>query len=233
MNKFPDSKNCQRCQASPFCLPTGIAFNEIEQLHHLVKKQKKVNKGETLIKSGQRFDYLYIANRGALKSILPSKDGSEQIVNFHFIGELIGLDGVDSGQHQFSVIALQPAQLCAITHEQLLNLAMLMPSLQRHLFKLMSMNFNQKFSLAANSTARQRLALALIHIASRLSGDATCTTALNLPMSRQELANYLGLAMETVSRLLSDFKQEGLINISGKQLTIADHSTLKMVANLI
>ena len=222
------NNNCHACQASAFCAPQGLRQADKQQLKALVKKQHKIAKGEVLFAAGDSFKQFYIAHHGAFKSVLQTRDGREQVMHFHFAGELIGLDGVENGHHQLTVRALQPALLCEIPQTQLLALASQMPALQLQIFTMMSVNVNQHLGLPANSTASERLALFLCHVAKRQQQDSSEQFALDLPMSRHDIASYLGVAVETISRTFSQFEKQGMLQVSGKRLFIIDAHQLKM-----
>jgi len=105
---------CSSCNLRELCLPVGLSLKDIEKLEELVATRKKVKRGDSLFRAGDRFESLYAVRLGFLKSTVMSQDGREQVTGFHMAGELVGLDGISSEQHSCDTVALEDTEVCVI-----------------------------------------------------------------------------------------------------------------------
>ena len=168
---------------------------------------------------------MFAVRAGALKTFTLSDAGEEQITGFHLPSELVGLSGVDSQLYPVSAQALETTSVCEIPFERLDELSVQLPQLRRQLMRVMSREIRddqQMMLLLSKKTADERIATFLVNLSARFRARGFSANQFRLSMSRNELGNYLGLAVETVSRVFTRFQQNGLINAEGKEVQILD-----------
>lgn len=219
---------CKNCSLAPICLPQGLPLEDIEQLDGIIRRNRPLQRGEHLFHIGDPFRSLFVIKTGSIKTYAPSLDGGEQILGFHLPGEMIGLDAIEDEQHHSSAKVLETSAVCEVPFERLENLSSTIPSLQHQMYRLLSKeigNETEMLLLLGKKSAEERLASFLIGLSDRFSKRGFSATDFNLSMSRHEIGNYLGLAVETVSRLFSRFQDEGALKVERKhiQLTDLDH----------
>lgn len=214
---------CQECSLAALCLPISLNFEDIDALNEIVKRGKPIKKGEFLFRQGDAFGSVFAVRSGSLKTFSVSDNGEEQITGFHLPSELVGLSGMDSDSCPVSAQALETTSVCEIPCERLDELALQLPQLRRQLMRVMSREIRddqQMMLLLSKKTADERIATFLINLSSRFRARGFSANHFRLAMSRNEIGNYLGLAVETVSRVFSRFQQNELIAAEGKEVTI-------------
>jgi CRP/FNR family transcriptional regulator len=162
---------------------------------------------------------------GTFKSHLALKDGREQVTGFQMAGELLGLDGLASGRHASSAVALEDAEICAIPYAHLSELAAGSTDLQHVISRLMSREIVREHSLMmllGSMNAEERLAAFLLNISQRMKARGYSPAEFHLRMSRAEIGSYLGMKLETVSRTFSAFQAQGLLEVDKKHVRIRD-----------
>lgn len=236
-SSFTESRSLRRsssdCSLRMLCLPAGIERAELAQLEAVVRKPAPLKRGQTLFRCGERFQCIYVVRSGSLKTVQPAEEGDGQIMGFHIPGELLGFDAISEDHHRCDAVALERTSVCAISLPRLEEVSARFPSLQRQLHRIISREMgHDQDHLAAlgRHTARERLALFLCDLAERLEGAGYSATEFRLTMTRQEIGNYLGLALETVSRLFRKLANEGLVDIEGRQLRIKRPEALARIA---
>lgn len=230
INSF--SRACADCQLQDLCLPIGLSREEIDKLDQIVSRRSPLGRSTVLFKQGARFKSLVAVRSGSIKSFT-TEDGIEQIIAFHLPGEILGLDAIGEGRHQSTAVALETASVCELPFDRLHVLAQEVKGLQHQLLRIMSRNLgteDQFKRLVAHHGADERLAGFLLNLASRYALRGYSNSELNLSMTRSDIANYLGLAVETVSRTFTHFQQDGLIAIHGRTIKILRRDALEMVA---
>jgi len=221
---------CESCSLHQLCLPLGLQGDDLDRLEGIIKRSHPMKKNETIFHQGDRFQSIYAIRSGSVKTITVANDGSEQITGFHLPGELVGLDAVSSDCHPCSAKALETTSFCEIPFSQLEHLSGELPSLRHQLLKIMSKEITHDANLLmllGKKTADERLASLLLSLSTRLSSRGFSATEFNLSMSRNDIANYLGLAVETVSRLFTRFQDQGLIKVDGKYVQLLTLENLK------
>ncbi len=224
---------CQDCSLAALCLPISLNFEDIDALNEIVKRGKPIKKGEFLFRQGDAFGSVFAVRSGSLKTFSVSDNGEEQITGFHLPSELVGLSGMDSDSCPVSAQALETTSVCEIPFERLDELALQLPQLRRQLMRVMSREIRddqQMMLLLSKKTADERIATFLINLSSRFRARGFSANHFRLAMSRNEIGNYLGLAVETVSRVFSRFQQNQLIAAEGKEVTILNHIELCSLA---
>lgn len=226
--------NCHNCRLSNICLPISLHLDDVEKLNQIIQRGKPLQKGEYLYRANDVFDSVFAIRSGAVKALMISDKGEEQVTGFYLPGEVVGMDGIAEGRYTNSVIALETASVCEIPFHRMEELSVKVPSLQRHFFQLMSREIAQDqqiISLLGKSSAEERIAALLLSISTHHSRQQLSATAFRLPMSRTDIGNYLGLTIETVSRIFTRLQQQNIIDVDKKEIFIKDIAGLQTLAN--
>lgn len=221
---------CQNCSFSQLCLPFNLNNQELDKLDDIIQRKRPLQKGERLFESGDKLSALYAVRSGSFKSYVISANGDEQITAFHLPGEIIGFDSMSDDRHQTVGQALETAMVCEIPFATLDSLADELPALRRQMMRLMSEEIKQDqqmFMLLNQRTAEERLAYFLQSLSLRFNKRGFSSSNFRLTMTRGEIGNFLGLTVETISRLLSKFNKDGIIKVEGKLISILDTDTLQ------
>ena len=223
---------CSSCSLRELCLPVGLSDEDMVKLDNLVFVRRPVKRGDYLFRAGDKFDSLYAARTGFFKTKLLMEDGREQVTGFHMAGELMGLDGIGTERHTCDAVALEDSDVCVIPFERLEGLSREMEALQHHFHKVMSREIVREHGvmmLLGSMRAEERLAAFLLNLSQRLSMRGYSPNEFNLRMTREEIGSYLGLKLETVSRVFSKFQEEGLIAVQQKHVRILDTASLREI----
>jgi CRP/FNR family transcriptional regulator len=224
---------CKECTLRELCLPLGLAEPDLTALDKLIKRRRTLKKGEALYRFGDPLKSLYALKVGTVKTTGLMEDGRVQVTGFYMPGELLGIDAINTDQHPCSAEALEIAEVCEIPYQALESLAHQIPGLQHQLFRVMSREIvrdEQMLMMLGRMTAEERLAASLLNFSRRQARLGLSAAEIKLTMSRQDLGDYLGLALETVSRLFSRFQEDGLISVHGRQIAIVDGKRLQTIA---
>jgi len=226
-------RTCAQCSLQQLCLPASIGSSDMDRLDRIVRSRRPLERGERLFSVGTPLSALYVARDGAFKTTTLSEDGVAQIIGFHLPGELIGLDALGSERHRCEAEALESASVCEVPYTQLQQVAAQVPGLQRQLLRVIGRGTDQDhshLSMMGRKHAVERVALFLHSISERYRTLNRPHDAFTLPMSREDIANYLGLVIETVSRSFSKLAEDGVIAVRGKQLRILSDQGLTQAA---
>ncbi|MCA3183309.1 MULTISPECIES: fumarate/nitrate reduction transcriptional regulator Fnr [unclassified Cupriavidus] len=226
------SPRCSTCSMGQLCLPVGMSQQDLAKMDTLVQERVRVHKGETLYRMGEPLNAVYAIRFGTLKTHVTMEDGRTQITGFHLPGEVIGLDGLSEMQHASDATALEDAEVCVVRYDDLQSLSGTLPSLQGQFLRLMSKEISQDQVMLitlGSMRAEERLAAFLVNMSERLSARGYSSTEFVLRMSREEIGSYLGLKLETVSRLFSRFAEAGLIHIRQRHVKLVDMAGIKQV----
>ena len=224
---------CAACSMHQLCLPMGLDDSDMQRLDQIIGRRRRVKRDQSLYRVNAPFTTLYAIRLGHFKTFQVNSNGSQQITGFQMAGELLGMDAIGSGQHQCEAIALEDSEVCEIPFGQLEELFQDMPQLLRQFHRIMSKEISreQGVMLALNSmSAQQKLAAFLVNLSSRYATRGYSATRFQLRMTREEIGNYLGLAVESVSRLLTNFKKSGVIDVQHRELELLDMALLRSIA---
>ncbi|CAN7552204.1 fumarate/nitrate reduction transcriptional regulator Fnr [Pseudomonas sp. LjRoot71] len=221
----PHQAHCKDCSLASLCLPLSLNLEDMDALDEIVKRGRPLKKGEFLFRQGDAFNSVFAVRSGALKTFSLSDSGDEQITGFHLPSELVGLSGMDSESYPVSAMALETTSVCEIPFERLDELSVQLPQLRRQLMRIMSREIRddqQMMLLLSKKTADERIATFLVNLSARFRARGFSANQFRLSMSRNEIGNYLGLAVETVSRVFTRFQQNSLLEAEGKEVHILD-----------
>ena len=226
--------SCTNCRLANLCLPIALEATDIDRLDAIIQRGRPLRKGELIYRQREPFRAVYAVRSGAFKAFSTADNGREQITGFYFPGEILGMDGIGDNCHASSAKALETSAICEIPFDRLGELSARIPSLQRHFFQLMSREIaedRQLITLLSKSSAEQRVAALLLSIASRHARRNLSAHAFRLPMSRTDIGNYLGLTVETVSRIFGRFQKIELLAVDNKEIAILNPGLLRDIVD--
>lgn len=224
---------CQTCSLSSLCLPLALELDDVSQFDAIIRRRAPLKKGEPLFRQGDTFTSVFAVRSGSLKQLTTEGSGNDQLTNFYLPSELVGLDGIDEEYYPGSVVALETTTVCEIPFDRLDLLSEELPELRGQLYRSMSKELRgdrRMMRLLSRKTADQRLASFLITLSDRFRRRGYSPYSFRLSMSRADIGNYLGLAVETVSRILSRFQTQSVVAVSGREVNILDMARLISLA---
>jgi len=231
--RLPEAQSrCASCALREICVSTGLAEGDMQRLDRIMTR-RRVSKGDVLFHMGDKFNNVFAIRLGHFKTYQVSTDGVEQITGFQMAGELLGMDGIGTDRHSSYAVALEDSEVCEIPFNRLEELFAEIPILMRHFHRTMSQEITRDQSamlLLGNMQAEQRFAAFLVNLSTRYKVRGYSATSFQLRMSREEIGNYLGLTIESISRLLSKFKKMEWLNVDKREITINNLDTLKLAA---
>ncbi|MDX1804637.1 MAG: helix-turn-helix domain-containing protein [Alcanivorax sp.] len=221
---------CRECRLRGVCLPATLTTEQVEQFNHIVRRGTSFERSQYIYHVDSAFRSLYLVRSGAIKTGILSNEGIEQITGFYLPGDLFGIDGLGYAGHGCSAQALEHANICEIPFDQLEELTLRFPPLRKHFFSLLSKQIREEqklHMLLSTKSADIRVAALLLSFVQRQRQLGLRSDNFRLPMSRHDLANYLGLVVETVSRVLTRFHHSGILTTEGREIFITDEQGLK------
>ncbi len=235
MNKVQNhSVTCHACSLNVICVPQSLTPEEIDLVDSKVQRGRAVQRNKPVFEEGQKFTSLYAVRSGAIKAYSVDQNGEEQVIGFYLPGELFGLDAIHSEAYVCSAKALETSAVCELPFKQVTELSANIHNLQAHMYKTLSkeINTDQQFHrLLSKKTAEERIATFLQNLSERYQRRKLSPTSFRLPMSRTDIGNYLGLAVETVSRVFTRLQQNEILKVDGKELQILDLKKLCDIAH--
>jgi len=221
---------CSNCNLRELCMPLGLSASELDRIDDVVASRRKIKRGGTLFRNGEKFTSLYAIRIGFFKTCVASEDGRDQVTGFQMAGEIVGLDGIVNDVHTCDAVALEDAEVCVLPFDRIEELAREVSSLQRHVHKIMSREIvreNGVMLLLGSMRAEERLAAFLLNLVQRLHARGFSQSELVLRMTREEIGSYLGLKLETVSRTFSKFVDEGIVEVKQRHVRIVQTAALQ------
>jgi len=222
---------CSSCNLRELCLPAGLSADELERVENVVYARRRVARGESVFKAGSEFNAIYAVRSGFFKTSLIDGDGREQVTGFFMGGELLGMDGIDGAYHG-TAIALEDSEVCIMPYALIEEMSRDIPALQRRLYAVLAREIARDHGvmmLLGSMRAEERLATFLLNLSRRFVRRGYSATEFHLRMTREEIGSYLGLKLETVSRLFSAFQKDGLIEVQQKYVRIRDIAGVERV----
>ena len=223
---------CSTCSMRELCLPIGLEQAALQQLDDLITKRVRLKKGEYLYRAGDSFTALFAIRTGSCKTTVLAEDGREQVAGYHMLGDVIGMDGIGTERHGCQAVALEDTECCVLPFDELGDLTRSVAPLQHNLYQALSREIGRSqdtMLLLGSMRAEERLAAFLLNLSQRYRERGYSSTEFVLRMTREEIGSYLGLKLETVSRLFSRFHQEGLIQVQGRSVKLLDIAALKQL----
>jgi CRP/FNR family transcriptional regulator len=221
---------CAGCAFSHACVGEGYAKADLEQLHCLIEHVGPFQPGEYVFRTGDAFRAIHAVRSGMVKTVMVGADGQEQVLGFYLPGEVVGLNAIYPEHYPCDAIALETTEFCRFSFPAMSALAARLPTVQKHLFRLLSKELGTASLLAGDHSADERMAAFLLDLGERYATRGFSRTEFRLSMSRGDIANYLRLAAETVSRVLGRFRKQDLVDIDGRRVVLRDPERLAALA---
>lgn len=225
---------CSNCNLRELCMPVGLSPEELDRIDDVVASRRKIKRGTTLFRNGEKFSSLYAIRTGFFKTCVASEDGRDQVTGFQMAGEVIGLDGIVNEHHTCDAVALEDAEVCIMPFDRIEELSREINGLQRHVHKIMSREIVREHGvmlLLGSMRAEERLAAFLLNLVQRLHARGFSQSELVLRMTREEIGSYLGLKLETVSRTFSKFVEDSIVEVKQRHVRILNTSALEQIVN--
>jgi CRP/FNR family transcriptional regulator len=227
--------SCNNSRLASVCLPSGLTPSELVQVDEMIQHRPLLQKQDYLYRAGDAFACLYVVRSGCVKTVMNSESAEEKITGFYLPGDIVGIDGISEQTYHSSAIALNTSSICKIPFEQIELLASSVPDLQRHMFAIMSREViadQQTIVIMNRKKADTRIAAFLLSLSSRFQRQKLSPFHWGLPMSRGELGNYLGLTIETVSRVLTKLHKKEIISVDKREIVLNDVLALQEIADI-
>ena len=224
---------CQSCSLRTLCLPLLLNSQDIDRLDSIINRSRPIKKGEFLFRQGEQFKALFAIRSGCIKTYSITAQGEDQITGFYLPGELIGLSGIDTQSYPVSAVAIETTTICEIPYSRFEQLTDQMPELKRQFIHSLSKEIRgdlHMMLLLSQKNAEERVANFLLDLSARIQRRGYAADFIYLTMSRNEIANYLGLAVETISRVFSRLQKAGVISVTGRAVEITDAKLLEETA---
>lgn len=226
------SNKCAECRFSRLCLTQGLGQDEVAMLDGIAKRQR-VPRDMRLYRIGQPFTSLYAVHFGHFKTAKLDRRGAQQVTGFAMSGELLGLDAIAGGRHACDAVALEDAEVCEFPFDRLQDLFGKVPGLLQRFHFMMSQEIQREqevMLVLGNMRAEQRFACFLLDLSARYAARGYAAASFQLRMSRDDIGGYLGMTIESVSRLVAKFRNNGWIRLDNRNLDILDAAGLEALA---
>jgi len=229
-----DNGDCRTCAVRRNCLPAQLDATALPGFHQIVSGHLRLAKQQKFLAKGMPFKHVYVLRSGQCKSEYEAPDGARKVVDFYGPGQMVGLEGLGAGGHRFDAIALCDSEVCEIPYADLAALMAGQAPLLAQFHALLGTRLGhlQQAQLMGGATAQQRIAAFLLDLSHQHTELGETGDVFNLRMSRDEIGSYLGLAVESISRVLTRFRAEGLINVSNRKIVLRDTAGLRRLAEL-
>lgn len=223
---------CSSCCLRHVCLPCELPSADVTRFGEIARAKRRVARGSALYHAGDKFESLHAVRSGAFKTVGVSRNGAEKVTGFHLAGEMLGLEAISTGRHTYTAIALEDSEVCAMPFAALEKMSRAVPTLQHSLFQVLSGDISRDQGLMlmlGSMSAEQRLAAFLLSLSRRYQRLGYAAARFTLRMTREEIGNYLGLTLETVSRLFSRFQRDGLIAVRQREIEFRNAARLREI----
>ena len=210
-----------------------MALQSGSQAEETIYSCRELKRAARLYRSGDAFNSIYFVRRGFFKTLKRRGDGRAQVTGFFMSGELLGMDGIAPNIYTCDAVALQDSEACVFSYVRLAEFSRRNESVQRQFHKAMGSEIERVQGLVAllgTRRAEERIALFLLNLSQRFAARGYSPTEFVLPMTRDDIGSYLGLTIETVSRMLAMFQGAGLIRVESRHIQIRDSAGLRQTA---
>jgi CRP/FNR family transcriptional regulator, anaerobic regulatory protein len=211
------------------CIPAKLPVDDFQFQHMQFKA------GQRIHTIGQPFDMLYVVNSGFLKTVMIDELGNEQVLGFPMKGDMFGIDGIHRKVYATETVALSNCDVVLIPFKTFSSLGRTYPELEASIYGVMSRELVREQAMVGtlgSLSAEARVARFLVFLSERFTEMGYSGTQFNLRMTRQEIGNYLGLTLETVSRTFSAFNSIGFISVDQRAIVVHDLQSLRTLRRL-
>ena len=234
LGSYTDSVvECRGCALDVLCRQPINTEQTSNRTKSALTRNQIFNKGDNLFNQGEAFESIYIIRSGSMKIYALLGDGQEQVTNFQFSGEVLGFSGLSTGTYSVSAVAMETTSICKISFADLENLSLNSSILRQDIYSTMGkelQQFERMIMTLSKKTSEERVAGFLLNISDHYEQQGYSASCYRLPMSRNEIGNFLGLAVETVSRVFSKLKKNSLIQVKGKEIELLDLDQLRALS---
>ena len=221
---------CSLCALRNWCWPRGLDERGLKQLHAIVRQTGTLPARQHLFRANDDFTALYAVRKGCIKTYTTDRGGHEYVHGFHLPGELLGFDATYPEPHRFNALTLRESSLCTISYRDIGRLSREYPGLHSRILALMSLEFSRQQACTEGIGATQRFANFLFDVEARLRRQHDAGHEFDLPMSREDIANYLRFSAETMSRVITKLQQAAIISANRKHIQLLDVARLGSIA---
>ena len=225
---------CSTCGVQNICLPLGLDAQAMRMFDQLISTRIRLRKGDKLFGAGDRFTALYAIRSGSCKTVLMTEDGRDQVSGYYMRGEIVGTDGIGTERHDCQAIVLEDTEVCVLPFARVAEMARTNCGFQHAVHRLMARELARERNvmlMLGTMRAEQRLASFLLDLSRRYQDRGYSSVEYVLRLTREEIGSYLGLKLETVSRLFSRFHLEGLVEVQGRTIKLLDRFALKQLVD--
>jgi CRP/FNR family transcriptional regulator len=225
--------SCLECAFRGQCLARPDDGGPASACDEINAAPRVLHRGDHLFRTTEDFHNIYMVRSGAIKTYVILQSGEEQVIGFHTPGDVVGLDAIDSGRYICNAMVLDTSCICTLPFEQLCRLSgqsTVIQSRLMHRFSRKIVDHEALLLILGQKTAQQRMAAFLLHFSKRQRELGLSAVDIHLPMSRADIASYLALAVETVSRVLTRLQESGLLDVQRNQVRILDVEALANLA---
>ena len=226
------TQRCSACAMRAICMPPELTPEQLAQLDAVICTTRSIKRGDALYRSADTFHSIYAIRAGSFKTVVMHRDGREHVTGFQIAGDTLGLDGICAGKQNCDAIALEDSVVCIIPFAQLEAVCREMKPMQHHIYQMMSSEIVRESSqmmLLGTMSAEQRVATFLLNLSKRFKARGFSGAEFHLRMTREEIGCFLGMKLETVSRMFSKFQRDHLVQANGKTIRIEDAEGLGRV----
>ena len=226
--------SCDKCRLNHVCIAAGLNAAELRDLDRLVERPLPLHGGKHIYRQSDVFNHLYVIRSGSVKNYTDTRNGTEHVLGFTLPGEMLTLDVMAQGSYYSSAITLETTSICKLPFEALESLCLRIPRLQKNLFNIAAREIAAVRNLQllmSQRSSEERLAVFLLNLSTHREKFGYSGNSLYLSMARHDIANYLGLACETVSRIFTKFSSEGTLEVRKRYIQINDYDRLLAAAN--
>jgi len=218
---------CADCVFAGRCL---VTLGQPPMEHdHAMGRAWSCGTGDFVVRRGDALREVHMVRKGGVKAYVVASDGREQVLGFHLPGELVGLDAIHLDCHPGDIVALESSEFCRLSFDDILSLSSREPRVQQQLLRLVSCELGRASQLAGDLNAEERVASFLLDLKHRARASGEKIHVMRLTMSRRDMANYLRLAAETVSRVFGRFRARGWVDVTGRKVRLLDADALYRV----
>jgi CRP/FNR family transcriptional regulator len=220
---------CSECSAFKTCFANLLSDQEAQQFEKLGIVRRRVIRHASLYRPDDRFEMLYAVRFGQFKLVHSDANGEQRVAQFHMQGDLIGLDAIATGRHNFRLMAMENSEVCEIPYAGIAKMIATQPTMQRHFLQSMSVALNDQYkrsSLLSLPSLDERFASFLLQLSERYARLGYSDRSFRFGMTRGDIGSYLGTTVESVSRVISRFNAQGAVSISGRTVELRNRAYL-------
>lgn len=224
-------RDCERCILARFCHSTGDGFSS--PVSSAVRCSRRIHRGESVYRAGDPLLNLYELRSGSVKIRVTNRAGLEQIMAFPAAGALLGLDAIETGTHRCDAIALEDSMVCILPFSDIMRKCRDDFSCAQQFNRLIAHDIDQyrRLSLILGCMkTEERVADFLIGISDQMSANGYSPVIFTLKMTREDIANHLGMKVETVCRVLARLQGASLVKVKRRQLEIRNVQALRQMS---